>query len=360
MSVKFDTEKGCWIVSYSKRHPLTGEPISARRRVRIKAKVHQVERELVAQVERKITEKVVPKWRDVIEKYVADCEKRGIAKITIYNTRTCVEAATVDKWGSLFVNEITTQQIRDFIQFEFADRAASHQKTMLKYLKLIFNFALERGFVERNPVPRIAFRIGDKIRQVLTEEQARFFLNMAKKMNWEWYPHCATALYTGMRNGELFALTWDKVNLAERQILVDCAWNCKDGFKETKSGNDRIVEIAPNLLPVLKELKLSAVDSFVLPHMRDWEKGEQARQLRCFLTGIGLPSIRFHDLRATWATLMLSKGVAPAKVMMMGGWKDMKTMMIYMRKSGIDIKGITDCLNLHDPSVKEGKLLDFG
>lgn len=55
-----------------------------------------------------------------------------------------------------------------------------------------------------------------------------------------------------------------------------------------------------------------------------------------------LPEIRFHDLRVSWATLLLGKGVAPSKVMSMGGWKDMNTMMIYMRKAGIDIKGSTD------------------
>ena len=75
--------------------------------------------------------------------------------------------------------------------------------------------------------------------------------------------------------------------------------------------------------------------------------------------GLGLPPVRFHDLRATWATIMLSKGVQPAKVMVMGGWKDMKTMMIYTRKAGIDIRGITDCLNLHDPTQERGQVLDF-
>ncbi|MBL6990117.1 MAG: hypothetical protein ISR65_10080 [Bacteriovoracaceae bacterium] len=30
--------------------------------------------------------------------------------------------------------------------------------------------------------------------------------------------------------------------------------------------------------------------------------------------------MRPHDLRATWATLMLSKGIPPIKVMAMGGW----------------------------------------
>ena len=45
--------------------------------------------------------------------------------------------------------------------------------------------------------------------------------------------------------------------------------------------------------------------------------------------------------------------------MMMGGWKDIKTMMIYMRKAGVEIRGITDGLNLHNPARKVTKVLDF-
>ena len=100
------------------------------------------------------------------------------------------------------------------------------------------------------------------------------------------------------------------MSLERRQIKVDCSWNNKDGFKTTKSGDERVVEIAPPLLPILKELMLSEADSsFVLPRIDKWDKGEQARDLRMFLVGLGLPEIRFHDLRATWATIMLSKGI---------------------------------------------------
>ena len=33
-----------------------------------------------------------------------------------------------------------------------------------------------------------------------------------------------------------------------------------------------------------------------------------------------------------------------------GGWKDLKTMQIYVRKADVEIKGATDCLNLHSGS----------
>jgi hypothetical protein len=72
--------------------------------------------------------------------------------------------------------------------------------------------------------------------------------------------------------------------------------------------------------------------------------------------GLGLPPVRFHDLRAT---LLLSKGVEPIRVMKAGGWKDLKTMMVYVRKSGVDIRGMSDCLNLHNPSRQEAEVISL-
>ena len=232
---------------------------------------------------------------------------------------------------------------------------------MLKFVRAIFNYAAETGVIHRSPVPHMHFRTGGKIKRVLTEQQIRIFLEKAKAFNHEWYPIWVTALYTGMRNGELFALTWDKVDLENRKILVSSSWNRKDGHKDlTKSGEDRIVEIAPTLLTILKELKLNGYGSvFVLPRIRAWEEARQAEILRTFLQGINLPRVRFHDLRASWATVMLVKGTEPVKVMALGGWKDLKTMMIYIRKAGIDTKGTTDNLSLHDPSEAAGTLIQL-
>lgn len=348
-----------WAVWYSKRNPKTGQAVTLRRHVNTKAAIAREERKLIADVERKILEKTVPSWNEIFRLYLEDCRNRGLAESTVYNIDKCLTASTIRRWGARPITMITTQEIRELIQYEYADRSQSHQKSLLKFIRQAMQYAMDRGDIHRNPTPRLTFRIGDKIKKVLTEEQVRIFLNQAKAIDWEWFPHCTMALYTGMRNGELYALTWDKVALEDRQILVDCAWSSKDGFKSTKSGDDRIVEIAEGLMPVMNELKLMSAEShFVLPRSREWDIGDQARHLRKFLLGIGLPEIRFHDLRASWATIMMSKGVPPIKVMAMGGWKDLKTMQIYMRKAGVDVKGITSCLNLHNHH-EGAKVLDF-
>ena len=368
MSIKFIESKGVYEVSVHRRHPKTGQPTTARRRSNLKgepikteAEARRVHEQLLSGMLDRFKDLVIPRWGKAIDQYCDEALKRGLMSSTVENYRLGLRAHTLEIWGRRRVNEITTQEIRELMRDKLGEYSEAHRKSVLKFIRAVFNHALEIGAISRNPCPEMKFRIGDKIKGCLTEPQVRAFLEKARELDSEWYYHWALALYTGMRNGELFALTWDKVNFDTRMIKIDTSWNNQDGFKSTKSGDDRQVEIAPNLMPVLQELKLKFgnVSTFVLPRIHAWEKGEQARELRMFLMGMGLPSIRFHDLRATWATILLSKGVPPIKVMYAGGWKDMKTMCIYMRKAGVEIKGMMDGMDLHNPSREPGKLILF-
>lgn len=354
MGIKLNVKTQKYDVSYSKRHPITKEPKSLKRiGIPTKAEAKRVHSELVIQLHESLKEEIIPKWKDLVPEFINSCRERGLGPHTIENYELCLNAHTFKMWGERMIDTITTSEITDLIKVQMSNRSPSHQKNMLKYVRGAFSFALDKGYINRSPVPSLKIRLGDKMKAVLTMDQAKILLEKSKEMESEWYPHWCLALYSGMRNSELYALTWDKVDLENRKILVSSSWTRKAGLKEyTKSGEDRILEIAPSLVTILKELKLKSFDSpFVLPRIDKWDKGEQARELRIYLESLGLPRLRFHDLRASWCTMMLSRGVEPIKVMKMGGWKDLKTMQIYMRKAGVDIKGITDTFNIHNPNT---------
>jgi integrase len=331
-----------------------------RRGLRSLAEAKRAYADLVVELEEKLRATVIPNWSTALDRFAAYCRSRELTEKTIANYLVNLRAYTESQWAARPVNSFTRDEIRDFVVGSTQGRSASQRQNLLKFIRSVFTMCVEKGFIKHNPSPTMRFRKGDKIRRVLNEDQVRLFLNQARMMNAEWFPHWATALYTGMRNGELYALTWDKVDLINCTIVVSEAWNSKDGFKSTKSGNDRVIGIAPPLRSILQELKLTDHDpAFVLPRLSKWDKGEQARELRMFLQGMGIPPVRFHDLRATWATLLLCKGVEPIRVMKMGGWEDIKTMMIYTRKAGVDIRGVSDVLNLHDSGASYGSLLDL-
>ena len=351
---------GLYTVWYSKRHPETRKPVGLRRiKVKGLAKARRVHEELIVKVNDKIRKQGKPTWQETLQDYLVTKESEDWAKSTVDSIKLCLNAHT-RQWQEDLITDLGSREVKELLFSEpIASKSAHYRQYLLKALKGVFQFALDNGFIDRNPVPRISFRFGQKQKKFLTEPQVKMFLAKAKEFDSPWYYHWLLAVYTGLRNGELYALTWDKVDLDRRVLTVDQSWTKQGGFKSTKSGDDRIVEIAPALLIELKALKLEFPGHFVLPRSRDWDKGEQARQLRMFLEGIGLPIIRFHDLRATWATIMLSKGIEPIKVMKMGGWTQLKTMQIYIRSAGIDIRGITDDLLLHENQANSGKILKF-
>ena len=101
------------------------------------------------------------------------------------------------------------------------------------------------------------------------------------------------------------------------------------------------------------------VTGFVLPHFSQWKTGMQAEILRTFCEGIGITSVKFHTLRACFATQLIKDSVAPAVVMKIAGWKDLQTMQRYVRLAGIDVKGATDTLQVIPSSEAMGKVVNL-
>ena len=344
--IKYIEEKKSYRVSYSRRHPVTKAATSLTRTgIKTMEEAKKVYKELIIKMEQKFQRSLFPLWPEMVDRFLENYKNRGMGNNTILNCRSGLYAYTLPRWKKKQINEITTSDIREIIVVDLADKSDSQRQNILKYIRAVFSYASDAGIIIRDPTPKLRFKKNLKIKAVLKENEIFYFLKKAREKNHPWFPVWAMGFYTGMRNGELYALKWDKVDLEKRMMIVSLSWNRLNGFKETKSGDDRNVEIAESLVPVIEELSQNRTDEFVLPRIPTWNQGDQARVLRAFLEELNLPRIRFHDLRASWATVMLSKGVEPIKVMSMGGWRDLKTMQIYIRKSGINIQGITNSLN---------------
>ena len=136
------------------------------------------------------------------------------------------------------------------------------------------------------------------------------------------------ALATGMRQGELLALRWQDVDwkLGELQIRRSVRYRGRRGFLESKPKTEsgvRRVTLPSFVVEVLKrhrvsqlEVRLQAGASWIerdLVFCRpdgDFMKAPTLRyQFFRLLEKVGLPRMRFHDLRHTAATLLLSMGV---------------------------------------------------
>lgn len=172
----------------------------------------------------------------------------------------------------------------------------------------------------------------------LTPEQAKLFLQTAHDAGDRLEALYVLAIHTGLRQGELLGLKWDDVDLEDGSLQVRRTLSItKNGpvFTAPKtSGSRRSVKLTSKAIGALRshlERQLAEIDKVGSLWSENGlifasETGEPldrrkvtARHFKNLLGRTGLPEIRFHDLRHTCATLLLSKNVNPKIVSEMLG-----------------------------------------
>lgn len=307
-------------------------------------------------------EKIPFRWHE----WLTECLKR--IKVlnrpsTVVNYEKTLGKWITPHWRDLEIQTITKTQIHSIIFDTVSSKLSPHtRRTVLKMVRRIFQMAVEDGALDRNPCAGIKVQVPEVDQKVLNSKEAEKFLLEAKRTRHRFYSAWVMALKTGMRSGELFALKWTAIDLEVQLISVTKQWTSKNGITSTKTQKNRVVPISEDLVRFLKELKLrrTSETDYVLPRLPEWERGEQARITKEFCIAIGITPVKFHDLRATFITSLLSNGESLAKVMSIVGHSQLRTTNGYLRKAGVDVVGVTDRLGYKLPKdVLENRIIPF-
>ena len=326
------------------------------------------EKELLRECEREIFEKessgetwgyIVDAWCEYLfqEDRLHEETRRSYILLIKKHTRS---------WRLRTASSITVADVREVLNcLKQNGNSITHQNTVKVILNRAFLFGIENRLIkgmERSPTLGISLgRKEEKKPEILKIDEIKRLLENAKKLNHSWYPVWAMALLTGLRNGELYALLWEDIDWENKTISITKSYNIRKRFvKSTKSGEWRTVPISSELMNLLKELKLqTGSQREVLPRLPSWGRGEQARILRQFCMGTGLPSVRFHTLRACFATQLIRNGIPPIQIQKICGWKDLETMQRYVRLAGIETEGATESLRVLPDLEATSKAEDF-
>lgn len=233
--------------------------------------------------------------------------------------------------GMIRLRELNSRQIQRYYNERVAEGVGLRtvQKTHT-VIHASLNSARKFGMIPYNPDDATnPPKPKPKAMKFLNREQIKLFLETAKKTKDRHYALYYLALVTGMRQGELLALSWDNIDL-EKGIL-----NVKFNLKRMPGGGGlqldkpktkssiRSIKLGQESIEVLKAQKQKIVlekeavqglwhhEGFVFPSTvgKAMDSTSLLKQFRKLLKLAGLPKIRFHDLRHTAASLMLNNGV---------------------------------------------------
>ena len=157
-------------------------------------------------------------------------------------------------FGNLKLCEITPLAVNEFVAQEL--ETGRRNSTVNKYTKLmsqIYSFMIDMDIVVKNPIARIKSLKEERSEEIrsLSTQEVQILLSKTKDIYPDFYPLLFTAIFTGMRQGELMGLTWDSINWVTRKITVDK--NFTHGRVGTpKTGKTRKVDMSLELVKILK------------------------------------------------------------------------------------------------------------
>jgi integrase len=331
-------------------------------------------------------------WGDIVEKwerYWRDYPTRTFNQATMKDHIARMENWT-QSWMDRPVRTLSIKDSRDLIKKACENGASILLRTMIKRtINLIFKWGIEEGLItglSLSPAKNIEILMQGERKEdikkpeILTWPEIYKLTYTAKNDEHAWFGVWLIALHSGMRSGELEALSKENIDLvplsvAEKLDLladgdsrksygfinVEWAWKVKEKFYgPTKAHYWRQIPINQELYyffveylksdfghneyPDPKDESKTIQLPRAFPKLANWRGGNQASVLRLFCESRGLKSIKFHTLRACFATQLLGLGVKEEEVRKIGGWKDVDTIRIYVRTAGILESGVTQGL----------------
>ena len=258
-------------------------------------------------------------FENFVEIYFADMENR-LRESTIINKRYVFDLKVTPYFRHKKMCEIRTSDIRAW-QNELIKKgyAPTYLKSINNQLTALFNYAVRYYDLRDNPC-RKAGSIGkskaDEMDFWTKQEFKEFLPSMENK------PEARMAFlllyWTGMRIGELLALTYEDIDSEKRCITINKSYqriNGKDMITPPKTPkSNRKITIPPFLAEELKGYCSMLYGITAKERMFRFTKSFMEHEMVRGIKATGVRRIRLHDLRHSHASLLVERGVAMSGV----------------------------------------------
>jgi len=222
-------------------------------------------------------------------------------------------------FGGKYLDKITNQDVELFKLSGSASPIATNRRMAL--LRALFNRAISHKKITENPVKNIKFYDENKRLRYLNEDETELLLKTCSDERLKIV--LIIALYTGLRKTELFSLKWEDVDFVHGVIRV----------LRGKNGETRFAPMNSLVRETLENFPRHPKNPYIF-YMGDEERQKDIRkEFDKLLKECKIKDFHFHDLRHTFASQLVMKGIDLYTVAQLLGHKSLEMTTRYSHLS---------------------------
>ena len=315
MKAEKDPKTGKWLVQYRYTDYRGQRKKSTKRGFRTKKEAEEWLRDFLAMKQSSLS----MTFSSFLELYYADMGKR-LRENTMRTKKYIMDIKILPYFGEKPMCDIRATDIRawqnELMEQEFAP---TYLKTIQNQLSAVFNYAVRYYDLPSNPCLKAGSMGKSRAEEMdfwTKDEFMRFSDSvMDKRMS---YMAFATLYWTGMRLGELLALTWRDIDLEMKTISINKSYQRigkRDVITPPKTPKGKRVIRIPEFLAVdLRDFQDSFYDvkedDRVFPITKYYLEHEIERGVK----KSGVKRLNIHSLRHAHASLLIELGFSPLEI----------------------------------------------
>ena len=247
-----------------------------------------------------------------------ETKKHSVRANTYQQYAGHIENHIKPKIGEVRIDRITTMGVEKFTAQRRAEGVSVPLlKKVLVTLGQTMRYAVKHRYIDHNPAtdadrPKDAGKIkGKPTKQYLTGDQINALIDATPDPKFKMLVHLAAM--TGARQGELLGLKWSDVDFETKQISIKRSFNNRKWYQPKSAGSFRAVDIGQGTLKALKRWKVQCPPNelgLIFPNSNGDPLNHSNILRQHFwpaLKKAKLPRVRFHDLRHSYASIMLTE-----------------------------------------------------
>jgi integrase len=272
-------------------------------------------------------------FRDFTIQYL-NHKKMHVRKSTLYQAELHVRLHLLPELESIKLRDIKPVHVQKLQDKLMGDMAPMTVRAIMLTLRRILKWAVDLDIIDRNPAVKVQPPRAEKELKTipLTAEQSKYLLDNSPIRE---RTAIALGALAGLRIGEVFGLQWDDI-MDDFSTLTVRRQYSQGVLSEPKTKSSMSpLPILPELQMILKEYRMASKSKrWLFPARSYMDQPRQAEQWRVnyftpLLKELKLPKVRFHDLRHTYASLLLASGMSPKDVQIITRHSSLATLDIY-------------------------------